>query len=62
MLENSQGELMKLSAKIAFEHHERWDGNGYAKMKGEEAIIYSRCISVADVFDALVSWRPYKNP
>lgn len=62
MLENSQGELMKLSAIIAYEHHERWDGTGYANMKGEDIDIYSRCVSVADVFDALVSWRPYKNP
>ena len=62
MLENSMGELMQLSAKIAYEHHERWDGKGYAGMNGEEIDIYSRCVSVADVFDALVSWRPYKKP
>lgn len=62
MLDNSNGELMQLSAEIAFEHHERWDGNGYAGMKGEDIGIYSRCVSVADVFDALVSWRPYKKP
>lgn len=62
MLENSNGELMRLSADIAYEHHERWDGNGYAGVKGEDIGIYSRCVSIADVFDALVSWRPYKNP
>lgn len=62
LLENSKGELMKLSAQIAYEHHERYDGNGYAGMKENEISIYSKCVSVADVFDALVSWRPYKNP
>lgn len=61
MLENSPGELMELSATIAYEHHERYDGNGYAKIKGEHIDVFSRCVSVADVFDALVSWRPYKK-
>lgn len=62
MLENSEGEIMQLSAKIAYEHHERFDGKGYAGIKGEDIDIFSRCVSVADVFDALVSWRPYKKP
>ena len=62
MLENSPGELMQLSADIAYEHHERYDGTGYDGIKGENIGIFSRCVSVADVFDALVSWRPYKDP
>lgn len=62
MLENSPGELMQLSADIAYEHHERYDGTGYDGIKGENIGIFSRCVSVADVFDALVSWRPYKEP
>ncbi len=61
LLENSAGELMQMSARIAYEHHERYDGKGYAGMKGEDTDIFSRCVSVADVFDALVSWRPYKQ-
>lgn len=62
MLEQSPGELMQISAQIAYEHHERYDGKGYAGMKGDEISMYSRCVSIADVFDALVSWRPYKEP
>ena len=62
MLENSPGELMQLSADIAYEHHERYDGTGYDGIKGENIGIFSRCVSVADVCDALVSWRPYKEP
>ncbi len=61
MLENSEGELMQLSARIAYEHHERFDGKGYANIQGEDIDITSRCVSIADVFDALVSWRPYKE-
>lgn len=62
MLEKSPGELMQISARIAGEHHERYDGTGYNKMAGDDIHIYSKCVSVADVFDALVSWRPYKEP
>lgn len=62
LLEKSPGEIMQLSSVIAYEHHERYDGRGYAGMKGEEISVYARCVSVADVFDALVSWRPYKKP
>lgn len=62
MLEDAQGEIMKISAVIAYEHHERYDGKGYSGIAGEDINLYARCVSVADVFDALVSWRPYKKP
>lgn len=61
LLEKSSGELMKLSAVIAYQHHERYDGTGYLGIAGEDIDIYARCVSVADVFDALVSKRPYKK-
>ncbi|MBF0341664.1 MAG: response regulator [Magnetococcales bacterium] len=49
--------------KIALTHHERWDGTGYPHgLKGENIPIESRICAVADVFDALTSWRPYKQP
>ena len=43
-------------------HHEKWDGTGYpCGLKGEEIPVEARIFSVADVFDALVSERPYKQ-
>jgi len=43
-------------------HHEKWDGTGYpCGLKGEEIPVVARIFSVADVFDALVSERPYKQ-
>jgi len=47
---------------IVLEHHERHDGTGYPwRLSKEEIHIYGRICSVADVFDALVSKRPYKS-
>jgi len=44
-------------------HHERWDGKGYPRgLKGEETPLSARIMAVADVFDALVSRRSYKEP
>jgi len=47
---------------VAREHHERWDGNGYPDgKKGDQISLAARIVSVADVFDALTSKRPYKD-
>ena len=52
---------MQISAIIAYEHHEKWDGSGYLHKKGEEIHLYARCVAIGDVFDALVSKRVYKD-
>lgn len=53
----------ELARQIAFGHHEFWNGNGYPNgIKSKELPLAVRIVSVADVFDALVSWRPYKQP
>lgn len=55
-------ELMQLAAVIAKTHHENWDGTGYPqKLKGNEIPIAGRIVAIADVFDALLTERPYKN-
>lgn len=61
LLKNSPGEVMNMARKIALQHHERWDGNGYLGYKGEEIDYLARFVTVADVFDALVSKRSYKE-
>ena len=62
LLKGVPGNIMRLGAIIAEHHHERYDGNGYVKgLKGEEIPKEAQITSVADVFDALVSKRCYKN-
>lgn len=63
MLQGSSSDSMKMSADIARHHHERFDGNGYpAKLGGHDIPLSARIVAVADVWDALLSPRPYKTP
>lgn len=55
--------FMLIAREVAMHHHERWDGTGYPEGKpSRECSLLTRIVSVVDVFDALVSPRPYKGP
>jgi putative two-component system response regulator len=61
LLSQATSPLIKLAARVALTHHERWDGTGYpAGLAGEEIPIEGRMTAVADVFDALSVKRHYK--
>ena len=52
----------KIAVNVAHYHHERWDGSGYPKgLKGEQIPLEARIMAIADVYDALVSKRVYKE-
>ncbi len=54
---------MSLAASIAGGHHEKWNGKGSPRgLGGTNIPLEARIVAVADVYDALVSKRPYKNP
>ncbi len=56
-------EYIQITTDIASHHHERWDGSGYPdKLSGEQIPLSARIMALADVFDALVSERIYKEP
>lgn len=55
-------ELLVMARRVALYHHERWDGTGYPEgLSGEAIPLEARVVAVADVFDALLSVRPYKR-
>jgi len=62
LLSGSQNRFIQVGALIALRHHERYDGSGYPDgLVGEAIPLEARIVAVADVFDALVSPRPYKE-
>jgi len=63
ILAGSRSDLLCLAKDIALNHHEKWNGEGYpAGLAGEDIPLAGRIVAVADVFDALTSKRPYKEP
>ena len=62
LLAGSRSPLVQMAEVIARTHHERWDGTGYpAGLAGDEIPLVGRICAICDVFDALVSDRPYKR-
>lgn len=61
ILVDSESKYMQMGAVIALTHHEKFDGTGYPKgIKGTMIPLIGRIVAVADVYDALISARPYK--
>jgi len=57
-----EDDVLQMARDIALGHHERWDGQGYPnKQSGKEIPLSCRIVALADVFDAVVSRRCYKN-
>ncbi|CAM3892321.1 HD domain-containing phosphohydrolase [Arcobacter cloacae] len=62
ILKNSQSEYLQAGAIIALTHHEKVNGSGYPNgLKDDDIHIFGRIVAIADVFDALTSFRPYKQ-
>jgi len=60
LLSGSRSPTLQMAEVVAWSHHERWDGTGYASKSGTDIPLVGRITTVADVFDALTHKRPYK--
>jgi putative two-component system response regulator len=60
---DAPNDFLRFGREIALSHHEQWDGKGYPEgLVGEAIPVSARLMAVADVYDALISKRPYKEP
>ncbi len=63
ILKGAEAGYLKLAEIVALTHHEKWDGSGYPNgLKGKEIPLVGQITAIADVFDALTTKRPYKDP
>ena len=63
LLSGSRSPVVQMGELIALTHHEKWNGGGYPRgLRGSEIPFVARVVAVCDVFDALISERPYKRP
>jgi len=62
LLSGGNSEFLNLAKEIALTHHEKWDGSGYPEgLKGTKISLSGRICGICDVFDALMTCRPYKR-
>jgi putative two-component system response regulator len=63
ILANSNAKILQSAQQIAISHHEKWNGKGYPQgLSGDKIPMVGRIVGLIDVFDALTSRRPYKEP
>lgn len=63
LFKDARPRILKMAAQIAYEHHEKWNGEGYPRgLAGEEISLPGRIVALADVYDALSHARCYKQP
>ncbi|MBF0507781.1 MAG: response regulator [Deltaproteobacteria bacterium] len=63
ILRNPENQMLKMAREMSLCHHEKWNGQGYPNnLKGNDIPKSARIAAIADVFDALMSARPYKPP
>jgi len=63
ILKNTESRFLKAGSIVARTHHEKYDGSGYPfGLKGTDIDILGRIVAISDVFDALMTKRPYKDP
>jgi putative two-component system response regulator len=63
LIETSSHNFLQYAREIALGHHEKWDGSGYPQgLEGDKIPVSARLMALADVYDALISRRVYKEP